>query len=156
MNCAAIMSANPLTVLDEQSVAEAVTLLLDCGQTSLPVVDAHGCYVGMFGIDDLLGLLVPRVALAGDLTPNLRFIGDDPSDLHRRYREIANRRTGDVADRQAVALPSDAPQIEAIRLFCRYRAPIAVVARDTGKVEGIIAHTEAIGAMACVNGKSSA
>ena len=41
----------------------------------------------MFGIYDLLGLLVPRVALAGDLLPNLRFIGDDPEALRTKFAD---------------------------------------------------------------------
>ncbi len=147
MSCAAIMTANPLAIEAGRSVAEAAELLLGHRYTSLPVIDAEGRYVGLFGVDDLLGLLVPRVALAGGLMPNLRFISDDPADLRRRYRDVADRRVGDVANRQAPTLPPDAPQIEAIRLFCRDHRSIAVVA-DGGTLAGIITHWDAIRAIA--------
>ena len=84
MNCAGIMTNAPPTIRDDASVAEAAGALVAQREMDLPVLDGDGRYAGMFGISDLLGLLVPRVALAGDLTANLRFIGDDPEELRRR------------------------------------------------------------------------
>jgi CBS domain-containing protein len=147
MDCAAIMTPNPLTLAEDDSVATACEKLVDSHHASLPVVDAQGRYVGMFGIYDLLGLVVPRVALAGNLVANLRFIGDDPDDLRRKFRDVKHRRVGDVADRNLPALNPDTPEIEAIRLFGRGQVALAVIARDSGKVVGIVSSREAIRAL---------
>jgi len=88
MSCAAIMTPNPLTLSEDDSVAAAVERLIDSHNTTLPVVDAEGRYAGMFGLYDLLSLVVPRVALAGNLLANLRFIGSDPEDLRRKFRDV--------------------------------------------------------------------
>jgi CBS domain-containing protein len=147
MSCAAIMTKNPPTLRADDSVADAVARLTEHRCTSLPVIDADGRYAGMFGIHDLLGMLVPRVAIAGNLLPNLRFIGDDPSALGQRYAELKMRRVGDVADRGAPTLTPDTPGIDAIRLFCQSHNPLAVIEPETRKVVGIISCWDAIGSL---------
>jgi CBS domain-containing protein len=112
------------------------------------VVDAEGRYVGMFGIYDLLGLVVPRVALAGNLMANLRFIGDDTRELRRRFQDIRSRRVGEIADRNAPTLDADAPEIEATRLVCRSHASLPVVAKESRKVVGIVSCWDAIRSLA--------
>ena len=148
MSCTAIMTRAPLTISEDATVAIAAAMLIEHHYTSLPVVDAAGRYVGMFGIYDLLGLLLPRVALAGNLMSNLRFLSDDPGELRRRYEEVKSRRVSEVADRNAARLDSDAPEIEAIRLCCRSHTSIPVVEKETDKVIGIISSWDAIRALA--------
>ncbi|HEX4160391.1 MAG TPA: CBS domain-containing protein [Rhizomicrobium sp.] len=148
MSCTAIMTKCPLTIAEHETVAEAAAKLIEHHSTSLPVVDSTGGYIGMFGICDLLGLLVPRVALAGNFMSNLRFISDDPRELRHRYEEVKRRRVSEVADRDAARLAPDEPEIEAIRLCCRSRTPIPVVEKETDKVVGIISCWDAIRALA--------
>jgi CBS domain-containing protein len=147
MSCAAIMTKNPLTLRVDESVGAAAGKLVEHRFISLPVVDSEGRYAGMFGIYDLLSMLVPRVALAGNLTANLRFIADDPAELRLRYAELKSGRVGDAADRGAATLKPDTPQIEAIRLFCQSHGSLAVVEPDTRKVVGVISCWDAIQAI---------
>lgn len=147
MTCAAIMTAEPTAVRDSDSVAAAAKALIAGRTAALPVVDGKGCFVGMFAIHDLLALLVPRVALAGDLKANLRFIGDDPAELRRKFAAVSGKRAGDCCDRQAVTLYPDTPQIEAVRLICRGHTTLAVVERDSRKLAGIVSAWDAIGAV---------
>ncbi len=147
MSCAAIMTANPLTLKEGDSVADAAKALIAHHYINMPVVDAAGVFLGMFGIYELLGLLVPRVALAGDLLPNLRFVDDDPAALRTKFRAIRERCVGDWCDREAVTLHPDTPEIEAIRLFCRRHTTLAVVERDTKKLAGIVSYWDAIAAI---------
>ncbi len=104
MNCAAIMTRAPLTIREDENVANATSQLIAHGSLNVPVVDGEGRYTGMFGVHDLLSLLVPRVALAGNLTSNLRFISDDPDELRRRFRDVKSRRVCDIADRNYATL----------------------------------------------------
>src|SRR5689334_5837165 len=84
MTCAAIMTEAPLAVRQDETVGAATAKLIEHRYINLPVVDAGGKFIGMFGIYDLFSLLVPKVALAGGLLPNLRFMGDDPEDLRSK------------------------------------------------------------------------
>jgi len=147
MSCAAIMTKVPVTIREHESVADAAAKLVSNHFTNLPVVDLEGHYVGMFGLYDLLSLLVPRVALAGDLMSNLRFIADDPEELRRKYREVKNRPVTEVANRKAPALDPDSPEVEAIRLFCRNHISLPVVDRESGKVLGIVSCWDAMRAI---------
>jgi CBS-domain-containing membrane protein len=147
MSCATIMTADPLTAREEDSVADAAAALIAHRYINLPVVDGEGRFKGMFGIYDLLALLVPRVALAGDLVANLRFIPDDPAELRRLFAGASHKTVGEACDRQAVTLHPDTPEVEAIRLFCRRHNTLAVVERETGKLAGIVSYWDAIRAL---------
>jgi CBS domain-containing protein len=148
MSCTAMMTTAPPTIPGDATVAVATAKLIEHHHASLPVVDAEGRYIGMFGIHDLLGLIVPRVALAGDLTSNLRFIADDPRELRRSYEQVKTLHVSDVADRGGARLFPDSPEIEAIRLSFRSPTPIPVVEKETDKVLGIISSQDAIRAIA--------
>ena len=125
-------------------MADAVAKLVAHHSINLPVVDSNDRYVGMFGLYDLLSLLIPRVALAGDLMSNLRFISDDPEELRRKYQDVKNRRASDVVNRNSPTLDPTAPEVEAIRLFCRNHVSLPVVDSVSGKVMGVVSSWDAI------------
>ncbi|HLY07646.1 MAG TPA: CBS domain-containing protein [Rhizomicrobium sp.] len=147
MSCIAIMNKAPVTIQEHESVAAAAAKLLSNHFISLPVVDAQDRYVGTFGLHDLLSLLVPRVALAGDLISNLRFIADDPEELRSRYRDVRNQRVDEVVNRNAPTLDPDSSEVEAIRLFCRNHMSLPVVSKDSGHVMGVVSCWDAMRAI---------
>jgi CBS domain-containing protein len=113
----------------------------------LPVVDGAGVFRGMFGIYDIFGMVIPKVALAGGLLPNLRFMGDDAEELRKGFRDAARRKVGEVADREARAVHPDTPEVEALRLFCQQHSTLAVVERETRKLLGIVSYWDAVCAL---------
>jgi CBS-domain-containing membrane protein len=147
MNCAAVMTANPSTILASDSVADAAAKLVAEREAALPVVDAGGRYVGMFGIRDLLGLVLPRGALAGDLVPNLRFLGDDAEAVRGKFQAASAMTAGEMADRRVPTLHPEMAEIEALRAFSREQTTLAVVARDTGKLAGVVCCRDVIRAL---------
>ncbi|HEX3487473.1 MAG TPA: CBS domain-containing protein, partial [Micropepsaceae bacterium] len=88
MKCADIMTTNPHYVREDGTIGEAARDIVKHNAIDLPVLDADGRFVGVFGIHDLLVLLVPRVAVVGSLLPNLRFLGDDESELHGKFARV--------------------------------------------------------------------
>jgi len=138
MSSAAIMNTAPVTVRDQDTVSDAVATLVSNHLTNLPVVDSDDRYVGTFGIHDLLALLVPRVALAGDLMANLRFIDDDPKELRRKYGVVRDRPVSEFVNRNAPTLVAGSPGGEAVRLFCRNHVSLPVVDRASGRVLGTL------------------
>ena len=144
MTCGAMMTANPLTVREDETVGEAAARLIAHRYINLPVVDGAGMFRGMFGIYDIFGQVVPKVALAGGLLPNLRFMGDDADELRKRFRDAAGCKVGEVADRNARVVHPETPQIEALRLFCEQHSTLAVVERGTRKLLGIVSYWDAV------------
>ncbi len=147
MSCAAIMTANPTRLRDSDPLAAAVAALARADGLDLPVVDGQDRFVGMFGLYDLLSLLVPRMALAGDLAPNLRFVGDDMSALGDRFQSIRDKPVGECCDRAAVTLAPQTAQIEALRLFCRRHNRLAVVEPKSRRLAGVVSWRDIIGAL---------
>ncbi|HEY4112943.1 MAG TPA: CBS domain-containing protein [Rhizomicrobium sp.] len=147
MTCSLMMTSDPRTVPESETVGEAARILVEHRYNNLPVVDANGAFVGMFGIYDLMSLLIPKVALAGGLMPNLRFMSDNPEELRATFREVSSRPIGEVAERDMPVLHPDTPEIEALRLFCRERTTLPVVERETKKLVGIVSYWDAVRAV---------
>ena len=143
MTCAAIMTRQPVTVAETASIGEGAELILSHGYINLPVVDGQNRLVGIFGIYDLLALLVPRIAMVGDLVPNLRFLSDDMAELQDKYRAVSESPIRTAMNREPVTVNPETPVIEAIRLFCRNHMTIPVVTRDTGELCGMISYWDA-------------
>lgn len=141
------MTENPLTAREDETVREAAALLLEHRSINLPVVDAAGLFLGMFGIADVFGLVIPKVALAGGLISNLRFMADTAEEVRANFRAAADRKVGEVADRQVRVVHPDTPEIEALRLFAHQHATLAVVERDTRKLAGIVTYWDAMRAL---------
>jgi CBS-domain-containing membrane protein len=147
MTCASIMTEAPIAVRQDETIGAVTAKLVEHRYINLPVVDGEGTFVGTFGIHDVFSLLVPKVALAGGLIPNLRFMSDDPDALRAKFREISGRKVGDAAERDVRVLHPDTPEIEALRLFCEQHATLAVVERDTRKLVGIVSYWDAVCAL---------
>jgi CBS-domain-containing membrane protein len=140
MTCAAIMTRNPVSVRESETIGHAAKQILAHRTINLPVVDAEGRLIGLFGIYDLLALLVPRVAVIGNLLPNLRFVGDDAGELNRKFAELKDSPVQRAVNREAVRVHPDTPLAEAVRLFCRNHMTLPVVERDTGILAGMISY----------------
>jgi CBS domain-containing protein len=147
MTCGLIMTERPLTAREDDTVADAAARLVEHRYINLPVVDKAGKFLGMFGIYDVFNLVVPKIALAGGLLPNLRFMGDDAEALRARFGEVGGRHVGDMADRDVRVVHPDTPEIEALRLFGQQHSTLAVVARDTRMLLGIVSYWDALCAL---------
>ncbi len=143
MNCGALIHAGLVPLLATSTLGEAAGLLAQAPVQSLPVVTAERVYVGVFGLSELLARIVPRVAVAGDMKANLRFIPDDMSELHTRFEAIAAEQVDKWCNRQAAFVRPDTPAIEALQLFCRGHSMLPVVAAD-GKLLGLLSPSAAI------------
>ncbi len=65
--------------------------MLEDRVSDLPVVDAAGKLVGMFKLDRLLAVLLPKAALLDYGMPDLTFVSDTLDQLRERMREIEAR-----------------------------------------------------------------
>jgi CBS domain-containing protein len=143
MSLAAIMSRAPITVGEQETVADATAKLVSNRLVNLPVVDSQERYVGSFGLIDLFSLLVPRVALAGDLASNLRF-ANKSEQLKRKYQDVRNRPLSEVVNRNAPTLDPKFSEGEALRLFCRNHNSLPVVDRESGRLLGLVSCWDAL------------
>ncbi len=143
MSCEKIMIRNPKSVREDDTIGNAAREIVDNHCVSLPVVDASGRFVGLFGIFDLLALLVPRVAVIGNLLPNLQFLGDDDGLMRQKFASLRDSPLNRAVNREAARVYPDTPLIEAIRLLCRNHLTIPVVEPETERLIGVISYWDA-------------
>jgi CBS domain-containing protein len=143
VTCANFMTPDPVTVGEREPIGRAAEVLLGSKLINLPVIGEDGRLVGLFGIYDLLALLVPRIAVVGDLLPNLRFVGDDIRELRLKYADVRKNPVHRAMNREPVTVYTDTPIIEAVRLFCRNHMTIPVLDRETRRLAGMISYWDA-------------
>jgi len=143
MSCEKIMIRNPKSVREDDTIGMAAREIVENHCISLPVVNAEGRFVGLFGIFDLLALLVPRVAVIGNLLPNLQFLSDDDEVMRQKFAGLRNSPLKRAVNREAARVHPNTPLIEAIRLLCRNHLTIPVVDEQTERLVGVISYWDA-------------
>lgn len=114
MTCHCITMPPPATLTKSDSVAEAIAKLQQHDLPALPVVDARGHFLGVFGHREIIGLVLPRAARAGDAIQDLSFVGDNVDDLRKRLGGVLKEQVG------------------------RYMAPHRTVRPETSLVEALL------------------
>jgi CBS domain-containing protein len=145
MTCRDYMISNPPTLAADTTVGEAASLLTAQRLFALPVADSTGIYVGMFGVYDVIGLLLPSGAAEG-LVPDLGFMADDPGELRDRLAEQSGRPIGPLLRDDLPTLSPENPIVEALFLLHKHRHPLAVVDADR-RLVGLMTHWEALAAL---------
>ncbi len=138
------MTANPPVLHREDTVKDALDLLLKHRYLALPVVDDNRRYLGMFAKSRLFGLLLPSV-VAGEgklpergQLPNLAFMDDHVADLRSRFDTVGEQRVGEYADQTVPKIAPDASLMEAVLIVFRTRNFVPVVDPVTNRLEGVL------------------
>jgi CBS domain-containing protein len=147
MTVQSIMTAKPLTLRSDDTVARAAELMLGHRYLILPVVDAAGRCTGAFDMWDLLALLLPKAATLDHLVPDLGFLGDDLPNLQAKLKEIGGQPVGPLARPDLPLLKPDMPVVEALLLLYRNRTTLPVV-DDNNCVIGVLSYWDALAAIA--------
>jgi CBS domain-containing protein len=142
-----IMTANPVTLRADDTVARAAEIMQKNHYLILPVVDGEGRYTGVFDMWDLLALLLPKAATMDDLVPNLSFLSDDLPALQQRMKEIGSQPVGPLARPDLPLLRPDTSPVEALLLFYRNRSALPVVDEASGNLLGVMSYWDALAAV---------
>lgn len=142
MSCQAIISAPPAVLGKGDTVAEAVTVLREKAVSALPVTDAKGHFLGVFGLRELIALLLPRAVRLGVEMGGLGFVSDSLDDLHTRLGALGTENIGKhMAPHRAVR--AETPLVEALMLLYRGDSYLPVV-DGAGKLIGVVTATDAM------------
>lgn len=142
MSCQDIISQPPAVLAKTDSVADAVVTLRRHGVPALPVVDAKGHFVGVFGLREVIALLLPRAVRLGDDLDDLRFLSESLDDLKVRLGSLGKDGVGKhMAPHRSVR--AETPLVEALLLLYRGDSYLPVV-DGAGKLVGIVTATQAL------------
>jgi len=128
-----------ISISPEQTVEEALGILLEKGIRAMPVVSKDGDYMGMFHFHYILKFLLPKSVRAEGGIQNLDFLTGTDDLVPRRLTELSDRTVVDLMDSERPVLYPDEVFWSAIHMAYKYDAPMAVLeSENSKKLVGIV------------------
>ena len=140
MTAADIMDPNPIYLKPTDVIKTAAGYIMEHRYRSLPVIDEDGRYLGVFGVNCLLKLVLPKAAVMEEGLESLTFILETLADLHNRLREVENEPISVCMSTDITTVPPDHPLVETLLVLYRTRASMPVVEPDTQRLLGMISY----------------
>jgi CBS-domain-containing membrane protein len=140
MTAASVMDPQPTYVKAHDLIGTAARYIMDNRYRNLPVIDNYGRYLGVFGVNCLLRLLLPKAAVMEKGLEEVSFIHDTLADLHDRLRELEKQPVTLCMQTDVATVPPDKPLVETLLLLYRNKTSIPVVEPETGKLVGMISY----------------
>lgn len=128
----------------DATIAEAAQMLAEAAST-LPMVDADGCVIGVIDSGGLLKALVPPYI---ESLSHTGFIRQDPAGLLRRAMECGRRPARDVARELPEYLEADASEAHAAELFMHTGILAIPVVDARGALLGMVRRVDLVVALA--------
>jgi len=135
---ASIMDPHPTVVRSTDLIHSAIRRIMQNRYRHLPVVDDEGRYVGIFGINNLLRLVLPKTAING--LDNEPWIHETLGDLNERLMECQNDPVASCLRTDIAAVYPDTPLIETLVLLYHSKCPVPVVTHGKGELAGMVSY----------------
>jgi CBS domain-containing protein len=150
MRAVDVMTVNPVFISPDESIVEAIRLMLQRKFSGLPVVDSTGALVGIVTEGDLL-----RRTETGTQRKRPRWIEFllGSGRLANEYVHASGRKVRDVMTYEVHTVTENAPLDEIVQLMERYQIKRLPVVRD-GKLVGIVTRVNLLRALASVVGET--
>jgi len=140
MTARLVMNPNPAVLQNTDKISLAADYVMQQRCRRLPVIDKDGKYVGVFGINCLLRLILPKAVLMKDGLETARFVKSSLSDLHHRFNEIMDEPVTLCMTEEATTVDPDTPLIETLRLLYGHMGSMPVVDSKNGKLLGTVTY----------------
>jgi len=140
MTAQLIMDPKPTVLKPSDKIKTAVDYIMANRYRSLPVVDDQGRYMGIFGVNCLLRLVLPKAAMMERGLDNVGFIQDNLHDLHERLIEVEDQPISLCMHSDIATVNPDTPLVETLLLLYHNRISIPVVEPGSGKLLGMISY----------------
>jgi CBS domain-containing protein len=128
----------------QDKVKTAARFIMAHRYRRLPVVDTDNRFVGVFGVDCLLRLVLPKAVVMEDGLNSVEFVRETLSDLHRRFKRHEDEPISMCMEEQEVeVVHPDTPLLETLLVLYRTRASLPVVEKDTNRLVGAISYWDA-------------
>src|SRR5215469_16028602 len=146
MRAVDVMTVDPVSISPDDSIVEAIRLMLQRKFSGLPVVDSTGALVGIVTEGDLL-----RRTETGTQRKRPRWIEFlmGPGRLATEYVQTSGRKVSDVMTPEARTVVEDTPLEKVVHLMERHQINRVLVVRD-GKLVGIVTRANLLHALASV------
>jgi CBS domain-containing protein len=135
------MDPYPTVLHPDDHIRTAAEYVMKNRYRRIPVVDDEGRFLGVFGVNCLLRLVLPHAAIMDKGLDSVHFARETLADLYRRYMEKSDEKVVTCMDKGEVeTVGPDTPLLEAALVLYRTRASLPVVDPETGKLVGVISY----------------
>ena len=143
MTARLVMDPDPPVLRPTDVIGTAADVIMRGRYRHLPVVGADGRYLGMFGVNCLLGMVLPRAITMEEGQSLAHIPRDTLSDLHRRFQEFEDQPITLCAMEEAIVVHPDTPLIQTLFILYNNRANLPVVDPESGRLEGLVSYWDA-------------
>jgi CBS-domain-containing membrane protein len=140
MTARLVMNSNPAVLRDTDKISVAAEQIMIHRCRALPVVDKDGKFTGVFGINCLLRLVLPRALVMEAGLDNAAFLKRDLPDLHRRFNKHMNDPVTVCMAEEVRTVAPDTPLIETLRILYNHKGSLPVVDPADGKLLGVVTY----------------
>jgi len=138
-----IMTRDITTLGPDTRIRDGLRLMHEKHVRTLAVVDRDGFFVGLFGVRQVVHLLLPRAAQDQYGLTNLSFMPDDLGEMYDRLRDAGDRPVGDYLERREdllVCTPgTPLPELlELLHQSFNTSLPVLVVDGKDNKLVGMV------------------
>lgn len=140
MNASEAMDPNPTTLKPGDTIESAANYIMKHRYRNLPVVDDNYCYIGMFGVNCLLKLVIPKAVFLPRGLENVSFIHESFEDLFNRFDEVKDQPISICINKEIKPVTPDTPLTETMLQLYNTRASIPVVEAGSCKLLGMISY----------------
>lgn len=140
MTAASVMDPNPTVLKPTDVISTAAKYIMEHRFRNLPVVDENGCYLGVFGVNCLLRLVLPQAAIMKKGLDSVSFIHETLADLHDRLGEVTNEPITLCMSTEVSTVPPNHPLVDTLLILYRTKTSIPVVEPGTCKLLGVISY----------------
>ena len=144
MTASLIMDPNPTVLHPSDRISTAIQYIMDNRYRHLPVVDDENRFLGAFGVNCLLSLVLPKAALMEKGLESASFVRETLSDLHRHLRAVQDQPVSLCLHEVATVVHPDTPLVETLLILYRTRHSLPVVEADSGRLVGAISYWDAL------------
>jgi len=135
-----VMDPHPTVLGAGETLAKGIEYIMDKRFRNIPIVDEHGRYLGVFGVNCLLRLVLPQAVLMEDGLTNIAFVSDTLQDLRRRLQEVIHQPVTICLSDEATVLAPDTPLLETLLVLYQTRRSVPVVDPASRALLGVVSY----------------
>lgn len=134
------MDPHPTVLHPSDTIGKGVQCIMEHRYRRLPVIDDEGRFTGVFGVNCLLRMVLPKAVVMEDGLRTVPFVRETLSDLHRRLKEVEDDPISLCMHYESAQVSPDTPLLETLLILYQTRASLPVVDTETGKLLGVISY----------------
>ena len=135
-----VMDPNPTVLAATDTVRKGIGYIMDKRFRNVPIVDGNGCYLGVFGVNCLLRLVLPHAALMEHGLTDISFVSDSLKDLRRRLQAYVDQPVTICLSDEATVIGPDTPLLETLLVLYHSRRSVPVVNPPDKRLLGVVSY----------------